>query len=182
MRVFRGLVFYPLLSLCGLVVVLSRVVSVLGMLAAAAIGTGSLAGPSEPLAAGRHLRSEFVPGVPSARALRHSTVAIESNRQDAGLLSLVGIGFGLDVARNGSRLLIPGAPRLRQEFCNERSTHGTHDPRGAANNASHEVFNLLALQSGSDEVVSGILRVDRVLHNGMFPCNRHANRPREKAR
>jgi hypothetical protein len=42
MRVFRGLVFYPLLSLCGLVVVLSCVVSVLGMLAAAAIGTGSL--------------------------------------------------------------------------------------------------------------------------------------------
>jgi hypothetical protein len=42
MRVFRGLVFYPLLSVCGPVVVLSRVVSVLGMLAAVAIGTGLL--------------------------------------------------------------------------------------------------------------------------------------------
>jgi hypothetical protein len=42
MRILRGLVFYPLLWLRGLVVVLSRVVSVLGMLAAVAVGTGSL--------------------------------------------------------------------------------------------------------------------------------------------
>jgi hypothetical protein len=42
MRILRGLVFYPLLWLRGLVVVLSRVVSVLGRLAAVAVGTGSL--------------------------------------------------------------------------------------------------------------------------------------------
>jgi hypothetical protein len=42
MRILRGLVFYPLLWLRGLVVVLSRVVSVLGMFAAVAVGTGSL--------------------------------------------------------------------------------------------------------------------------------------------
>jgi hypothetical protein len=38
----RGLVFYPLLWLRGLFVVLSRVLSVLGMLAAVAVGTVSL--------------------------------------------------------------------------------------------------------------------------------------------
>jgi hypothetical protein len=41
-RALCGLVFYPLLWLRGLVVVLSRVVSVLGMVAAVAVGTGSL--------------------------------------------------------------------------------------------------------------------------------------------
>jgi hypothetical protein len=42
MRVLRLLVFYPFLWLRGPLVVLSRVVSVLGMLAAVALGTGSL--------------------------------------------------------------------------------------------------------------------------------------------
>jgi hypothetical protein len=77
------------------------------MVAAVAVGTGSLLS-SEALAAGRNLHGKFVPGVPSAGTLRHGTLAIGSNRENAGLLSLVGAGSGLDVAGNGSRIVITG--------------------------------------------------------------------------